>query len=120
MGERLILHIHVLAPSLNVLMRLHYRSYGKLRDKWTWMVKEQALGRKVKSPQFRVHIIREYAVHPLDMDSLYGSCKAPLDALRYANVIPDDNPNALVALTCQQFKVKTKKEERTTIIIEEA
>lgn len=117
-GERIILHIQELAPSLNVLMRMHFRTYGKLRDKWAWMVKEQAGAKRIKSQQFRVHIVREYAVHPLDMDSLYGSAKIPLDALRNSGVIPDDNPNALIALLCQQFKVATKKEEKTTIIIE--
>lgn len=117
MGERLIIHIPELAPSLNVLMRMHFRRYGQLRDKWTWMMKEQAGRGRMKATQFRVHIVRAYAVHPLDLDALYAR-KVELDALRNSGIIPDDNPNSLVALLCHQMKVATKKEEKTTIIIE--
>lgn len=49
----------------------------------------------------------------LDLDNLYGSVKFICDALRYAKLIPDDNPEA-INLTVRQRKVK--KGETGTLI----
>lgn len=108
--------IPMLAPSLNKLIRMHFREYGKIRDNWTWLVREQA-GNARSGPQFTLDITRYYAVHPLDLDAMYAR-KLEIDALRDAGIIPDDDPNSLIGLKCQQFKVKTRKEECTRIIIQ--
>ena len=52
----------------------------------------------------------------LDVDNLYGSVKFVCDALRYAKLIPEDNPNA-ITLEVRQRKVK-KGETGTLIEIE--
>lgn len=109
------IEVSELAPSLNVLMRMHYHTYGKLRDKWTWLVREQA-GTQKSAAQFHIRIDRYYAVHPLDMDALYAR-KIEIDALCNAGIIPDDNPNAMTGLSCSQTKVNSRKLEKTVITI---
>lgn len=51
----------------------------------------------------------------LDLDNLYGSAKYICDALRYCNIIPEDNPEA-ISLEVRQRKV-TKEETGTLIEI---
>ncbi len=52
----------------------------------------------------------------LDFDNLAGGCKYFLDCCKYANLIPDDNPQA-ITLQVHQVKVKDKAQERTEIEI---
>ncbi len=52
----------------------------------------------------------------LDADNFAGGCKPLIDQLRYAKLIPDDDPES-VEILFRQTKVKTKKEEMTHIEI---
>lgn len=52
----------------------------------------------------------------LDPDNLIGGAKYFVDGLRYAGLIPGDNPEQ-ITLEVSQVKVKTKHEERTEIEI---
>lgn len=50
----------------------------------------------------------------LDIDNLAGGTKAFIDSLRYAKLIQDDNPQAII-LEVSQVKVGKKAEEHTEI-----
>lgn len=115
-----ILNIPQLAPSLNGnkgLIRLHYQQYKKVKENWIWLIRAEPFDKVEGS--CKVQINRYYASQPLDIDNLYAACKVPLDALQRAGVIRDDNPDIVTALTCRQFKVSKKIEQRTEIIITE-
>ena len=49
----------------------------------------------------------------LDLDNLYGSTKYLCDALRYAGIIPADDPEAIDLIVTQK---KVKKEFRGTMV----
>jgi Holliday junction resolvase RusA-like endonuclease len=112
-----------LAPSLNGsggLIRMHHQAYKRLRDQWSLEILAEALRHhrgRGKLERFSCQITRFYCPHPLDLDNLYAAAKVPLDALRHAGLIVEDNPEALVSLTCNQERVATKKEVRTEIIL---
>ena len=61
-------------------------------------------------------IITRSACSLLDADNFAGGCKPLIDQLRYAKLIPDDDPESVEILFVQS-KVKTKKEEMTHIEI---
>lgn len=108
--------IPMLAPGLNGdkgLIRMHFAAYKKVKDSWTWAIKAAT---KDKAPSLcRIDVERYYAVHPMDLDNLYATLKIPLDALRAAGVIINDDPNCVLDVSIKQYKVKTKKEEHTRI-----
>jgi hypothetical protein len=52
----------------------------------------------------------------LDADNYAGGCKPLIDQIRYAKLIPDDDP-ASVEILFRQVKVATKSEEGTEIEI---
>jgi Holliday junction resolvase RusA-like endonuclease len=108
------LTIPSLAPGMNTLLRMHFRSYGKIRDTWQTQIRAAAGTKRFDGP-CSVSIVRYYASNAMDLDNLYSTCKIPLDALVRAKVLNDDNPDAVADLTCKQVKVATRKEERTEI-----
>jgi Holliday junction resolvase RusA-like endonuclease len=117
---RLRIRIPALAPSLNGskgLMRMHHRTYSKVRDAWTWDAKAavSTCDAPLPVPPCRVEIVRHYASHPLDLDNLYAACKVPLDALRKAGVLRDDDPDCVTDLRCRQRKVAARKDQQTII-----
>jgi len=63
------------------------------------------------SVQFELRVCRL-----LDIDNAYGAAKFGCDTLRYAKLIPEDNPSA-IDLKVIQTKVSTKKEECTIILL---
>jgi len=109
-----------LAPSLNGskgLIRMHWAEYKRVRNMWTLEVRAAAgIGRRPLD-RFTCHITRFYCPTALDLDNLYAAAKVPLDALRHSSIISEDNPEALISLTCNQERVATKKEVRTEIIL---
>lgn len=114
--DALTLSVPVLAPSLNTLLRTHYRDRGRDRDKWTALLRHVA-GRRRSAPPCAVAIVRRYASRPLDLDNLYAAAKVPLDALVRAGILPDDDPTCVASLTCTQEKVPTRLEQGTTITL---
>lgn len=58
-----------------------------------------------------------YRVRPLDPDNFAGSVKDLLDGLRYAGIIPGDEPWC-IKLETEQVKVAHFKDEKTEIEIE--
>lgn len=73
---------------------------------------------KGKDPrQMRVALcITRRSTRLLDADNLAGGCKPLIDQLRYAKLIPDDDP-ASVEILFRQQKVATKQEEGTEVEI---
>jgi hypothetical protein len=61
--------------------------------------------------------ITRYATRLLDEDNLAGA-KLAIDQLRYAGIIPNDDPGS-TKIILDQIKVKNKTEERTEIEIKE-
>lgn len=70
------------------------------------------------NPQYTLSITR-FSTKTLDVDNLAGGCKPLIDQIRYAHLIPDDNPES-VSITFSQIKVKTQAEQRTEIRITKA
>jgi len=77
------------------------------------LVKDEA-----KAQDTRRHVtVSSYRVRLCDPDNL---CVKPfIDGLRYCGVINDDTTNH-ITITVQQFKVKTRKEEKTVINVKES
>lgn len=63
-------------------------------------------------PRITVRIERRGA-KLLDKDNLYGSVKYLCDALRYANLIPADDPEAIDLIVTQK---RVKRPERGTLV----
>lgn len=57
-----------------------------------------------------------YRLRLLDKDNLYGGCKFFVDALRYARIVREDDPEA-IDLQISQVKVKSEDLERVEIEI---
>ena len=72
-------------------------------------------GESPRPPRTRLRIERK-SIRLLDADNYAGGCKPLIDQLRYAKLIPDDDPESVEILFVQS-KVKTKKEEMTHIEI---
>lgn len=75
-------------------------------------------GKPQKKSRKRITLrITRYATRLLDEDNLGGS-KLLTDQLRYAGIIPNDDPGS-TKIILDQIKVSTKAEERTEIEIKE-
>jgi hypothetical protein len=72
-------------------------------------------GEAPRPPRTRLRIERK-SVRLLDPDNFAGGCKPLIDQIRYAHLIPDDDPES-VEIIFVQTKVQTKKEECTDIQI---
>ena len=117
-------------PSLNVLMRMHYRRRGKLKELWRQelacaangqasMARLKLWGGAVRGLKARVEMVL-YLAQLRDQDNLVGSAKIPLDCMKLAGGglgwIADDDP-AHLDLSVTQVKCK-RKEQRTEITVE--
>lgn len=72
--------------------------------------------RKADRPQRVIVRITRHACRLLDADNFAGGCKPLIDQLRYAALIPDDDPQS-VELQFLQEKVAKKTQESVTIEI---
>jgi Holliday junction resolvase RusA-like endonuclease len=70
------------------------------------------------NPLYTLAITR-FSTKTLDVDNLAGGSKPLIDQIRYAKLIPDDNPES-VNITFSQVKVKTQAEQRTEVTITKA
>ena len=70
-------------PSGNVIKRLHWTAYGRLLDRWFFLVRctDGFLDVPTASGKRRLTITRR-GVRPLDRDNLYASMKPVIDVLR--------------------------------------
>jgi len=72
-----------------------------------------------KCNPFYTLAITRYSTKTLDVDNLAGGSKPLIDQIRYAKLIPDDNPES-VNITFSQVKVRTQAEQRTEVRITKA
>jgi hypothetical protein len=72
--------------------------------------------RKEKGRTRAIVCITRKSCHVLDLDNFAGGCKPLIDQLRYAKLIPNDDPES-IELQFVQEKVKTRLEEETIIDI---
>jgi hypothetical protein len=77
---------------------------------------EQKLFRTQESHPRIIVCFTGYRLRPCDPDNFAGGCKALLDGLRHAGLIPGDEPWQIDFRT-NQVKVTRKREERTEITI---
>jgi hypothetical protein len=70
------------------------------------------------NPLYTLAITR-FSTKTLDVDNLAGGSKPLIDQIRYAKLIPDDNPES-VNITFSQVKVRTQAEQRTEVTITKA
>jgi Holliday junction resolvase RusA-like endonuclease len=113
--------IEDLAPSLNGskgLMRMHFHAYRKVKENWILMIRAAA-GNDFGEPfeEAEIEIVRHYARQPLDIDNLYAACKVPLDAMRHAGILIEDDPSVVTNIFCHQVKVAKVTEQKTEIKI---
>lgn len=71
---------------------------------------EEKAGRHAEIIEVR---IERFGVRLLDKDNLYGGTKSVIDALRYAKLIPEDDPEAIELIITQR---KVKKADVGTLI----
>lgn len=77
---------------------------------------------RYNSVKFEGAVVITYARYTnkqMDWDNHCASFKHIGDALVKAGIIKDDNPKIIIEFIPKQFKVKTREEERTLIIIED-
>src|SRR5690242_7175925 len=78
-------------PSLNVLMRLHWRNQYALRKKWNLLVRSQMNGNNHLRGMVKVRVnVTLYHARPYDQDNAVGACKVLVDALKDWRLIFDD------------------------------
>lgn len=72
-------------------------------------------GEAAGRPRSHLRIDRR-ACRLLDIDNFAGGCKALIDALKEAQLIPDDDPASL-EVSFVQTRVRTRKEEGTHLTL---
>lgn len=103
-GRVLILEFAYTTPSLNVMLRMHFRKKGEIKSKVALLVLEALWGQK-PMPRARITYTRYGRI--LDKVNVYGSAKVWEDQIIKFGLLPDDNPN-FVDLTCISAKGKPK------------
>lgn len=110
--------IDELVPGLNGeegLLREHWRDRAKRKKRYFYIIKSQTLNKHIG--KVRITYIRHTSAF-LDWDNHCASAKLPLDCLKDAKIITDDNPKIIVEFIPQQIKAK-KGEGFVEIIIED-
>ena len=110
----------IITPGLNGnkgLMRMHWSKKKQWYEKISWLIIEQMQGKhkgKVKVSYTR------YSTKLLDpMDNLPASAKFWMDCLVKCGVIKDDSSEYVVAPELCQEKVKSLKDIKTVIVIQD-
>lgn len=117
--KQVVFTIPRITPSLNKLLRMHYRTRMVERESWE---KEVLIGLfavecpKAKHNEKRSVDITSYRISLLDHDNFIGGLKILIDALKNLKYIYDDDLEHLY-LEAKQEKVAKRKEQRTEVII---
>lgn len=110
-----------LTPSLNKLIRLHWRDRQKLIITWDWEVKaairETYEEITFEHPQRKVRII-SYRKRIMDEDNFIGGLKPMVDALVLNHLLVDDS-NKFMILEPRPSQERDLKNQRTEVIITE-
>ena len=113
------LTISSITPSLNKLIRTHFRGRMELKENLGWEVMVATYGLDIPpatEPLPRTVKITSYRVSLLDEDNLIGGTKPLTDCLVDQKLIYDDRPT-LLELHVEQRQVKKRSEQRTEITI---
>lgn len=117
---KLTINLPIITPSLNKLLRMHYRERKLMKKDFAW----ELLIAGAQEPEYKVNgakkrrvEIKSFRVRLLDVDNFIGGLKILLDALDELDLIHDDDPEFLI-LKAEQFKVK-KIDQGTEITIED-
>lgn len=108
-----------LTPTLNALLRMHWRKRGRLKRDYAWDLRSQL------PPNFgplsfpRVQVTRVACGVEPDGDNLAGGQKLVLDALTIAGVIEDDGPASIQLLPTKWARANTAAEQKTIIALDE-
>jgi len=123
----IVIEIPEATPTLNLIKKMHWQPYARLRKHWCILVLEALHGERPKNPIQKCEIyIERHGSRSLDWDNLYGGFKPLLDCLVVATsanpsglgIIQDDNTNIVTSLIAKPVKCK-RKEEKTIIEIQE-
>ena len=117
--DKIVLTVPRLAPSFNEMLRLFkdIKAFKDLQEVWNLEILAARGRDRRRFTRATIIIERFYCSNPLDLDGLYAAGKIPIDAIRRAGIMPDDNPRVLVGLHCTQIKVATRKAQKTVIEI---
>jgi Holliday junction resolvase RusA-like endonuclease len=117
---RLKVSLPTTTPSLNKLLRTHYRERKRMKKGFEW----ELLVVGACEPQYKVNGMKKRYVHIksfrarlLDQDNFVGGLKVFLDALTELELIHDDSPEYL-ELRAEQIKAG-KVDQRLEITIED-
>ena len=110
-----------LTPSLNKLIRMHWRERQKLMKTWDWEVKaamsETYREIRFEHPKRNLRII-SYRKRISDEDNFVGGLKPLIDALVLNHLLVDDS-NKFMVLEPRPSQERDLKNQRTEIIITE-
>lgn len=99
--------IFQLTPSLNQLLRMHYRKRKRLKDSFLWEIKanlfEQDLEIEPSPPKRRLSVV-SYRKKLLDQDNYIGGLKLLIDSLVDLGLVSDDSPEFLELERLEQRK----------------
>lgn len=113
------------APSLNEIIAKSRNRLSRGIDVWG-VYKRELTADIIKRFRTQTNVryeepvaisFQRYAVRLLDWDSVGASFKCIGDSLVEAGIIGDDDPNHIVKFFPEQYKVKTKAEEKIIIHI---
>ncbi len=110
--------INELIPGLNGKDGHHREHWGnrkKRKDRYFIIIRSQTLNRH--KGQVKITYIRHTPIF-MDWDNLCSSIKIPMDCLRDAKIIIDDNPK-IVAEFCPKQKKAKRGQGYTEILIED-
>lgn len=108
----------VVTPSLNKLLRMHFRNRMRLKRDYEWLlIAAEANEEKYKAGwgERRRVSVTSYRKSLLDFDNLVGSFKILIDALQSQELIFLDEPKFLDLTVSQELDPKNT---RTEIVIE--
>jgi len=92
-------HVPVLPPTTNELMRMHWSKRHKRTKGWKRAIKAKSPD-SIHTP---VHLDFElWTSGRRDVDALYTSAKMPIDGLVAAGVLPDDDPQCIASMSATQ------------------
>ena len=119
--EQITITISTPPPSLNVLLRMHYRERVKLKRRIRLEVFAQLAYNRLLGISPFPHPVKitgvRYGKQPLDYDNLIGSLKPVIDALRWNKVIKDDSPIYVSFGKIQQKKLGRGEVSRLELTI---
>lgn len=110
----------MLPPNANAYARMHWRVRHETLQMWTGYAQALRAAFVITQPLDKFEIEATFYVHRLrDLDNLTAMLKMPIDALRHAGIIANDNPKHLVKLDADQRQIYKLQSEFLEMILRE-